>query len=169
MSKKSNLVNNHSHSNSHSHSHSSGLVNHNHHPVTQPKAGFKLRLALFFGVAVLVVAGAVFLILPAADSSASAQYTVQVTMGGFQPATLSIPAGKPVTVKLVNTDSPYHTDGGGFHQFASPQLGIDAKVDPKSSKIITIPAAKAGTYTFYCDICCGGKENPTMQGKLVVV
>ncbi|OJV91792.1 MAG: hypothetical protein BGO39_18010 [Chloroflexi bacterium 54-19] len=126
----------------------------------------------FLGVALIVIAGAVFLVLPAssgASSAGTADYTVQVTMAGFQPASISIPAGKPVTIKLVNTDSPYHTDGGGMHQFASPELGIDFKVDPKSSKVITIPASKAGTYTFYCDVCCGGKENPTMQGKLVVV
>jgi hypothetical protein len=28
--------------------------------------------------------------------------------------------------------------------------------------------ANAGTFTWYCDICCGGKENPSMQGKLTV-
>jgi heme/copper-type cytochrome/quinol oxidase subunit 2 len=69
---------------------------------------------------------------------------------------------------LVNPDSPYHTDGGGVHQFASPALGIDVKVQPQREAVVTIPAAKAGTYTFYCDICCGGKENPSMQGAIVV-
>ena len=43
------------HPNNHSHSHSSG-ANHNHHPVSQPGANFKLRLVIFFGVALLVVA-----------------------------------------------------------------------------------------------------------------
>jgi peptide/nickel transport system substrate-binding protein len=33
---------------------------------------------------------------------------------------------------------------------------------------VTFTPDKAGTYTFYCDICCGGKANPTMNGQIVV-
>ena len=66
-------------------------------------------------------------------------------------------------------DTSMHSDGGGRHQFAIDALGIDWKVGPLSSKVFefTAPSA-AGTYTWYCDICCGGKENPSMQGKLTV-
>lgn len=145
---------------------------HAHHQrAAKSNSGLTIRVVAFVAVVLLVIAGAVLLVLPTsggASSTVNVDYTVQVTMAGFQPASISIPAGKPATIKLVNTDSPYHTDGGGVHQFASPELGLDFKVDPKSSKVITIPATKAGTYSFYCDVCCGGKENPTMQGKLVV-
>jgi cytochrome c oxidase subunit 2 len=79
-----------------------------------------------------------------------------------------MPAGKPTTIRLVNPDSSYHMDGGGLHQFAAPALGLEVKVQPKSEKIFTIPAAQPGTYAFYCDVCCGGKENPSMQGTIVV-
>jgi heme/copper-type cytochrome/quinol oxidase subunit 2 len=54
------------------------------------------------------------------------------------------------------------------HQFAVPDLGIDVKVQPRSSAVVTLPAAKAGRYAFCYDTCCGGKDNPTMQGKLIV-
>ena len=62
-----------------------------------------------------------------------------------------------------------HSDGGGWHQFAVDALGINWKVGPLSSKVFTFTApASAGRYAFYCDICCGGKENPSMQGELTV-
>jgi hypothetical protein len=33
-------------------------------------------------------------------------------MGGFTPPQLAIADGKPTTIRLVNPDSPYHTDDG---------------------------------------------------------
>ena len=71
-------------------------------------------------------------------------------------------------MRLVNPDSSHHTDGSGLHQFAIPELGLDVRVNPQSATVFTIPAAPAGTYTFYCDVCCGGKENPAMRGTLTV-
>ena len=132
------------------------------------KSRLWLRLVIFAG-AVLIVAGATaWLLRPQAPSSEAADQTVKVTMAGFQPAELEVPAGQPATVKLVNPDSPFHTDGGGVHQFASPELSVDVKVQPESEAVVEIPASKPGTYTFYCDVCCGGKENPTMRGTIVV-
>jgi heme/copper-type cytochrome/quinol oxidase subunit 2 len=62
-----------------------------------------------------------------------------------------------------------HSDGGGWHQLAIPELGLDEKVGPRSTMTFEVPASAApGEYAFYCDICCGGKENPSMQGVLKV-
>ena len=48
-------------------------------------------------------------------------------------------------------------------------LGINWKVGPLSSKVFRFTApATPGRYAFYCDICCAGKENPSMQGELTV-
>ncbi|MFQ5880207.1 MAG: cupredoxin domain-containing protein [Dehalococcoidia bacterium] len=91
---------------------------------------------------------------------------VMVTMGGFNPNVIELPAGKPSTLWLVNPDSPYHIDGGGVHGFTVPDLGIDVRVKPRSNQLVEIPAAKPGEYSFYCDTCCGGKESPAMQGVL---
>ncbi len=126
-----------------------------------------LRLVLFVG-AVLIVAGTATWLLWPQVSSVAADQTVRVTMAGFEPSKLEVPAGEPATVRLVNPDSPFHTDGGGVHQFASPELGIDVKVQPESEAVVKIPASKTGAYTFYCDVCCGGKENPDMRGTLIV-
>ena len=41
-------------------------------------------------------------------------------------------------------------------------------VQPETIAVVTIPAAAPGDYAFYCDTCCGGKENPTMQGVLKI-
>jgi cytochrome c oxidase subunit 2 len=133
----------------------------------QPQPRFGLRLAVFIGVVVVVVGTAAWLLRPQ-TSQATADQTIEVTMGGFTPPKLAIATGKPTSIRLVNPDSPYHTDGGGVHQFAVPGLGLDVKVQPESETVFTIPAAKAGTYAFYCDVCCGGKENPSMQGTIVV-
>ena len=56
----------------------------------------------------------------------------------------------------------------GLHDLAIPELGIDAKIAPRSDKTLDILAAAPGEYAFYCDVCCGGKENPSMQGVLKV-
>lgn len=131
-----------------------------------------LRLALFAFVAIVVGAGAIGLVVsrlqgPAATDTAAIQ--VHASMGGFDPPALAVKAGQPVAIELSSMDSSMHSDGGGWHQFAIDALGINWKVGPESSKVFTFTApATAGTYSWYCDICCGGKENPTMQGKLTV-
>ena len=128
---------------------------------------FWMRLAIFAGILLLVAGTAAWLMRPQASPTAADQ-TVTVTMAGFQPAELEIPADQPATVRLINPDSAFHTDGGGVHQFASPELGVDVKVQPESEAVVEIPASQPGTYTFYCDVCCGGKENPAMRGTVVV-
>jgi heme/copper-type cytochrome/quinol oxidase subunit 2 len=66
-------------------------------------------------------------------------------------------------------DTSMHSDGGGWHELAIDALGIDWKVGPESSQVFSFTAPSTpGTYQFYCDICCGGKANPSMQGKLTV-
>ncbi len=129
---------------------------------------FGVRVAAFavLAAASLSAAALVWPKAPAVDASAQ---KVTVDMGGFTPAVITARAGQTVRVQLVNPDSAYHTDGGGWHELAIPDLGIDAKVAPRSTSTIEIPApGTPGTYVFYCDICCGGKENPEMQGVLKV-
>jgi hypothetical protein len=51
-----------------------------------------------------------------------------------------------IHLQIVNPDSPFHTDGGGWHQPAIPQLGIDAKAAPRSEKTFEITASAPGEY-----------------------
>lgn len=128
---------------------------------------------MIFAVAALVVlALAAFLVVAPVRAlrplRAGAERRIIVTMAGFDPPVLRVPAGKPVAVRLVNPDSPYHSDGGGWHQFRIERFGVDVRVPPRSDRRVELPALSPGEYTFYCDVCCGGKENPSMRGTIDV-
>ncbi|MBI3738881.1 MAG: cupredoxin domain-containing protein [Chloroflexi bacterium] len=93
---------------------------------------------------------------------------VQASMDGFDKTEIHVKVGQPVTVRLTSMDNANHTDGGGKHQLAVDELGVSIVAQPESSSYVTFTPEKAGTYTFYCDICCGGRANPTMNGTLIV-
>ncbi|HXV42016.1 MAG TPA: cupredoxin domain-containing protein [Anaerolineae bacterium] len=136
---------------------------------TQPK---KLRI-LTFGVIVLLVLGTAGYLLATAFSSKTpppAANTIDVSadMGGFSEDEIRVKAGKPVKVRLTSLDNSHHTDGGGQHQWAVDELGVSIVAPPLGNNWATFTPDKPGVYTFYCDICCGGRANPSMQGKLVV-
>jgi heme/copper-type cytochrome/quinol oxidase subunit 2 len=89
-------------------------------------------------------------------------------MAGFSQKEIRVKAGQAVTVRLESLDNSHHTDGGGKHQWAVDELGVDIIAQPLSTNYATFTPDKPGEYTFYCDICCGGRANPTMNGKLIV-
>lgn len=93
---------------------------------------------------------------------------VRVNMGGFQPSLLTIKAGQPIRLRVESLDTRFHSDGGGRHQFAIDELGIDVVAPPLGTAETTFTVSEAGIYRFYCSICCGGKANPAMWGTLVV-
>jgi heme/copper-type cytochrome/quinol oxidase subunit 2 len=136
-----------------------------------PKPGgsrLYLRLGAFVLVVVVVGVAVITLLQPPGSAESAGAVPVRIDMSGFEPATLQAKAGTPVKLRLVNPDSQFHTDGNGKHQFAIPELGVDTIVQPKSEQVITFTPTQPGTYTFYCDVCCGGKENPSMRGTLTV-
>jgi heme/copper-type cytochrome/quinol oxidase subunit 2 len=90
------------------------------------------------------------------------------TMGGFSTKAIRAKAGHPLTVRLTSRDTRFHTDGGGRHQFAIDALGVNIIAPPNGTRETTFTLAAPGVYEFYCDICCGGKANPTMVGQLIV-
>jgi heme/copper-type cytochrome/quinol oxidase subunit 2 len=90
------------------------------------------------------------------------------SMSGFSSNVIHVRAGEEVTLRLTSLDNQYHTDGGGQHQWAVDELGLNVVAPPLGSESLTFTPDQAGTYTFYCDICCGGRANPTMQGTLIV-
>jgi heme/copper-type cytochrome/quinol oxidase subunit 2 len=89
-------------------------------------------------------------------------------MGGFSQSEIRVKAGEPITIRLTSLDNRYHTDGGGQHQLAVDELDLDVIAPPLGSSWVTFMPDEPGVYPFYCDICCGGRANPTMQGRLVV-
>lgn len=93
---------------------------------------------------------------------------VRANMGGFQPNILRVRANTPITIQLESLDTRFHRDGGGRHQFAIDELGVDIIAPPLGSEEKTFVISEPGTYAFYCSICCGGKANPSMWGRLIV-
>jgi heme/copper-type cytochrome/quinol oxidase subunit 2 len=131
-----------------------------------------LRLVTFAALALLVAGVAIALVVSRLQGPGGTDATavaVHASMGGFDPSALTVKAGTPVRIELSSMDTSMHSDGGGWHQFAIDDLGVNFKVGPLSSEVFEFTApAKPGTYTWYCDICCGGKENPSMRGTLSV-
>jgi heme/copper-type cytochrome/quinol oxidase subunit 2 len=89
-------------------------------------------------------------------------------MDGFDKKEIRVKIGQPVTIRLTSMDNSAHTDGGGKHQWAVDELRLNLIAQPESSNTVTFTPDKAGSYTFYCDICCGGRANPSMNGTLIV-
>ncbi|HKB55878.1 MAG TPA: cupredoxin domain-containing protein [Ramlibacter sp.] len=131
------------------------------------------RRTIFVLVSVLVLGVAGYLLVDAfwrPELPPIAGHTIDISadMGGFTRKVVRVRVGEPVTVRLTSLDSSHHTDGGGKHQWAVDELGIDIVAPPRGSSYKTFTPTQPGRYTFYCDICCGGRANPTMSGQLIV-
>lgn len=138
----------------------------------------RLRQSAFVLVVVAVLGGGVYLAAGdllgqrGAASTANA-IPVRLSMAGFTPAEIHVPAGQEVALELWTTDAAPHLEGG-VHTMISDELGIReelraAGMSGESRRVVRISTpARPGTYDIYCDTCCGGKASPTMHGKLVV-
>jgi cytochrome c oxidase subunit II len=104
---------------------------------------------------------------PRLPALAGTAVDVRGSMGGFSPATIRVPAGEPVTLRLISMDSPLH-QGGGEHQLAIDELEIDLRAAARESAAVTFTPTTPGVYQFYCDVCCGGRLSPSMQGSFIV-
>jgi len=133
----------------------------------------RIRSSIFAVIVVSVLGLASFYLVkaffrPAPTPMAGNVIDVEASMSGFDQKEIRVKVGEAVTIRLTSLDNEHHTDGGGKHQWAVDELGVDIVAQPESSNYMTFTPTKAGTYTFYCDICCGGKANPTMNGQLIV-
>ncbi len=68
---------------------------------------------------------------------------VDMKNSAFEPAQLTIPAGKPAKFVIKNRDLTVHT-------FTIEELGIDVEVLPGSEKLIELSSPPAGTYVYTC-------------------
>ncbi len=133
----------------------------------------RIRMAGFAVVVIAVLSLAGFYLKqaffrPPPPPMAGNVIDVAASMSGFDKTEIHVKRGQPVTVRLTSMDNSGHTDGGGKHQWAVDELGVNIIAQPERSSYVTFTPEKDGSYRFYCDICCGGKANPTMNGKLVV-
>lgn len=105
---------------------------------------------------------------PAPPPMAGNVIDIKGAMDGFDQKEMHVKVGQPVTVRLTSMDNSMHTDGGGKHQWAVDELGVSIIAPPEGSNYATFTPTKPGTFVYFCDICCGGRANPTMNGTLVV-
>jgi heme/copper-type cytochrome/quinol oxidase subunit 2 len=98
---------------------------------------------------------------------------VRLSMAGFTPSEVKVPAGQTVSLELWTTDAAPHLDNG-VHTMISDELDVYEELPAagptgESRKVVTITTPTTpGTYDIYCDTCCGGKASPSMHGKLTV-
>jgi cytochrome c oxidase subunit 2 len=132
----------------------------------------KVRAMVFGLITVIVLGVSVSLLVsafsPKTPPPAANTIDISADMSGFNMKEIRVKSGQPVTIRLTSLDGPHHTDGGGKHQWAVDEFGVSIVAPAEGSNFATFTPGKPGTYTYYCDICCGGRANPTMQGKLVV-
>ena len=136
-----------------------------------PTAPPAWRHALAAGVVVLVLGAGLVLgfgdFIGRPDGGASVE-PVRMSMAGFEPQMIHATAGEALTIELWTTDSALHLEGG-VHTLISDELGIYEELPAESRKTVTLHMpTEAGTYDIYCDTCCGGKDSPSMHGRLHV-
>lgn len=137
----------------------------------EARAG-RLRKIAFGGVvvAVLAVGGTLafgdFFDRP--SGSAAGVIDVQSSMAGFAPGEIKVKAGDTVTLNWWTDDAAQHLQGG-VHTMIAPDLDLYEELPAEGTRLVTwtVPN-KPGSYDVYCDSCCGGKDSPTMHGKIVV-
>jgi len=107
------------------------------------------------------------------DATTAEAIPVRLSMAGFTPAQISVPAGQTVALELWTTDAAPHLHNG-VHTMISDELDIYEELPAagptgESRKVVTITTpTKPGAYDIYCDTCCGGKASPTMHATLTV-
>lgn len=133
----------------------------------------RARLAVFAGVVIVVIGLAVYFLSsafarPDLQPMAGTVIDIAADMVSFDKTEVRVKVGQPVTIRLTSLDNSNHTDGGGKHQWAVDELGVSIIAPPEGTNYATFTPAESGQYVFYCDICCGGRANPAMQGTLIV-
>jgi plastocyanin len=135
--------------------------------------GARMRMLAFGGivVAVLAIGGALafgdFVDRPAGGAAAGT-IDVQSSMAGFTPGEITLAAGQTATLNWWTDDASLHLQGG-VHTMVAPELGFYEELAAESSRLVTwtVPD-RPGTYDVYCETCCGGKDSPSMHGRIVI-
>ena len=123
------------------------------------------KAVLGFLIAVVIVAAATMLYLSSQKGipvDPTAQQ-VHISMAGWEPAKLTTKIGVPLKLDVMAMDNAH----GAGHDFVLDALGINEYVG-STQKVFTLSADQPGQYTFYCSLCCGGKDSPTMVGTYTV-
>ncbi len=124
----------------------------------------KRTVAAILVAAVLVAAGTMLYLstLKTVPLDPNARQ-VRISMAGWDPATLTTKVGVPLRVDVMALDNAH----GAGHDFVLEALNINEYVG-STQKVFSLPADTPGQYTYYCSLCCGGKDSPSMVGTYTV-
>jgi len=77
----------------------------------------------------------------------------------YAPNVIRLKKGETVILELTTSDRT--------HGFEAPDLGLNATIKPGAPTRIRVTPARAGTFSFHCNVFCGdGHED--MNGTIVV-
>lgn len=136
------------------------------------KAGSNPARRVAFGaiIAVVLAAGGYLAFGDFFNRPAAAEGTIDVqsSMDGFTPSEIRVTAGTTVTMNWWTDDAAVHLQGG-VHTMVAPELGLNEELPAEGTRMVfwQVPNTP-GTYDVYCETCCGGKDSPTMHGKIVI-
>lgn len=77
----------------------------------------------------------------------------------FNPNKVTVKLGQPVTLVLTSEDR--------IHGFKMPDLAVRADIVPGQETRLALLPEKPGSFTFFCDVFCGGGHED-MDGTLIV-
>jgi plastocyanin len=77
----------------------------------------------------------------------------------YTPNQIKLKKGEPVVLELTSLDR--------LHGFNIPDMGVRADIKPNEVTRVRVTPAKAGTFTFFCDIFCGDGHGE-MSGQIIV-
>lgn len=131
------------------------------------RVAFVLVVAGVLGVGTWLAFGD-FLDRPAIDGSGDGALVIQSSMAGFAPSDIRVTAGERATLTWWTNDSVLHLQGG-VHTMIAPELGFHEELPGEATRVLVweVPD-RPGTYDVYCDTCCGGKESPSMHGRIII-
>ncbi len=92
----------------------------------------------------ILLTGATVLLLAATANAADGAAELRFENHRFAPQTVSVSAGQPLTIKVVNA-------GEETIEFESFKLGREKAVEPGETVTVHLPALSPGTYEFSDD------------------
>jgi len=128
------------------------------------------RVAFGAIVAVVLAAGGYLAFGDFFNRPAAAEGTIDVqsSMAGFTPSEIRVKAGTTVTMNWWTDDAAVHLQGG-VHTMVAPELGLNEELPAEGTRTVVWQVPNTpGSYDVYCETCCGGKDSPTMHGKIVI-